>query len=223
MAKLYLSRLILNTRSARVQLANARASEMHKLLMTAFRGLDSDTARRDVGLLYRLEGGGASEEQVLLVQSHAEPCWDAPSEAELVVNGGVDVKEIGSIFGVMSEGRMLRFRVLLNARSRINISADIRGTNKINLDVPDLVDWFGRRRGTLGFALSKGGGGEVQLDVSRRQLVSRGYNLDDAIMGCMVDGVLSITDNEVFERTVREGVGRARTYGFGLLSLMPVR
>ena len=221
MSKLHLSRLILNTRNPRIQLANAQANEMHKLLLKAFEFPVSETPRRDTGLLYRLDGDNSGEDQVLLVQSSMEPHWKFAQKQGLVVTEGVDVKEISPMFPLMTEGRMLRFRIMLNARSRVYRKGASRGDHKDNVNLPDVIEWMRRREESLGFALSRDYTGAIQLDVSRKQSTPIGRRQSDAVRGCRVDGVLAVTDTTTFEQTVREGIGRARTYGFGLLSLMP--
>ena len=221
MTELYLSRLMLNTRNNRIQMANARAQIMHYILLDAFERVDSETPRSDAGLLYRLERDGPTDEQQLLVQSKSKPHWAFAERDRLLIDNGADVKEISPIFDAFTEGRRLRFRVLLSARSRLPPINGARGQHRNNVDLPDVIEWFRSREERLGFALTVDSEGAIQLTVSRKQFVGISANQRQGVTGCATDGILAITDKEAFERSVRDGIGTAKTYGFGLLSLMP--
>ena len=257
--ELYLSRLVLNTSNPNVQMANARAQVMHGVLMEAFNVKKSGRERAEAGLLYRIEPGYIGQEQTMVVQSTMEPNWSHLRQRRDVFAFESDVKEIGDIFGTLHKGRMLRFRVMLNARSRVGRSpreindkdsdsetyeeaviqvgeqsgADAgkhtkkprcrkrrRTQEKTNLDFIDVIDWFRRRDSTLGFALTRDEEGSVQLTVSPR-MVTFIRNRREVLVGCLVNGVLVVTDEERFEESIRAGIGRGKTYGFGLLSVSP--
>lgn len=259
---LYLSRLVLDTKSPRVQMGNAQASEMHRILMRGFVLKSTGHERADVGLLYRLESDHTGREQTLIVQSAVDPDWRFARTRGDRIADEIESKEVGDMFDVMDKGRLVRFRVMLSARTRVPSHLRVRnrgfmtGQNRqpsgdrpdvaegdrpsndsrkkhgdgqprkrgrewTCTDIDDVINWFRNREDHLGFALTRAGNGSILLDVSRRVTIQiEGYG-KSKVSGCMVNGVLTITDEAKFEQSVRNGIGRARTYGFGLLSLMP--
>lgn len=46
---------------------------------------------------------------------------------------------------------------------------------------------------------------------------------DISIYSVRFDGVLTVTDPDTFRQTVAAGIGPAKAFGFGLLSVAPVR
>ncbi len=88
-------------------------------------------------------------------------------------------------------------------------------------------DWLGRRSGNGGFVIEK-------FDLVRLFRVvgykpdgfstrSGSWNLDKKRLtfnAALMEGILEVTDPEQFMETIRNGIGSAKSFGFGLLSVV---
>ena len=115
----YLSRLILNPRSRRVQAEAARPYEMHRSLMHAFPdGLAPDQER----VLWRLEVEERGGELTLLVQSWGPPDWawarEAPGYLVEMQDPNPAVKPV-DLRPRLAAGQTLAFRLLANPTKKM--------------------------------------------------------------------------------------------------------
>lgn len=97
---------------------------------------------------------------------------------------------------------------------RVTFVATIDATVRVRgRDFPaeDVDGWFQRKtRGALEDITFQG----VRVTAARR----RGHSLDQIA----VAGTATVTDEQVLDRLLREGVGRSKTFGCGMLSVGPL-
>jgi len=64
---------------------------------------------------------------------------------------------------------------------------------------------------------------ELELDISSPVFHKFGKNgHEGTIVGVDFKGVLEVTNRQLFIRAFEKGIGRARSFGFGLLVIQPV-
>lgn len=91
------------------------------------------------------------------------------------------------------------------------------------------LQWFVDRtvpeRATWGFALVPGESGPNVRITARRHLRFRkpSGGAPVSIDAVTYEGLLTVTDREVFLRSLTSGIGKAKAYGCGLLTLAPVK
>lgn len=239
---IFLSQLQLDSLSRRVQTELAHPYEMHRTLSHAFPDLTGDewTAAR---VLFRVDDDRGGWQ--LLVQSKREPDWHAFTSNL----GGIryqlafpQVKEWQPQFRV---GQTLRFRLLANPTFRPKKDDGKDGERRGLYREAERLDWLARQSERCGFALPL-----TQTTLSRNgaPLVFRGRSHDSLTLNlptCQVidlndgrrfpspahkiqfsaarfDGVLQVANTETFQKTVENGIGAAKGFGFGLLSIAPV-
>jgi len=236
---IFLSLLQLDSLSRRVQSELSRSYEMHRTLCHAFPSLTGDewTAAR---VLFRTDDDGGRLQ--LLVQSKYEPNWNAFSNH---LNGAryllapPQVKEWQPQFRA---GQTLRFRLRANPTFRPKRDDGSDGERRGLYREAERLDWLMRQRARCGFALP-----QVQTTLRREgePLVFRGRSHDELTLDlptCQVvdlndgrrfplpdrkvqfsaarfDGVLEVANVESFQHALENGIGPAKGFGFGLLSV----
>jgi CRISPR system Cascade subunit CasE len=232
---LYLSRLILNTRHRDVQRELADCNRLHGQIMGAFPAApDRAVAREHFGVLYRLETLGDPTRARLLVQSNHAPDWSALSAGYLGpsidARGNPAVRSIEEEIGRVCQGMRLRFRLRANPTKRVsdrNTEQDARWHGKrIELRrEPDQLAWLERKASAGGFRLlniqlaTADSLPDVRIGDAPKQYGqqdgSRRLNFGVALF----EGRLEVADTVRFAETLRSGIGTAKAYGFGLLSI----
>lgn len=215
---MYLSRLIVNPRNRRVQKEVADRYQLHRTIMNAFPdNLDDDEER----VLFRVEESQRGRDLALLIQSWTMPDWTWLAEPGargylLPVsepNPGVKQFELD-----LTAGQRLAFRLRANPTARRRCSDGIR--RRVGLyDEEEQVDWLERKAVRRGFGL-------VSVRSSRQTTVGgcvyrNGSKHELTLLSVQFDGLLEVRDPEQTEEAVRQGIGSAKAFGFGLLSLAP--
>jgi CRISPR system Cascade subunit CasE len=211
---MYLSRLILNPRSRRVQREVANPYELHRSLMRAF---VDDLKEGDERVLFRLEPG-RNGRLTLLVQSWTLPDWSYLAAAEFreyLRPVGEPNPAVKSFDVDLAPGQVLAFRLRANPTARRTFEDKKRRVGIY--DEQEQLAWL-KRKGELG------GFGVVsvrtrgQEDVERT-IQQKGKKRKLKLAAVQFDGLLQVTDPDRMRRTVRRGIGSAKGFGFGLLSL----
>lgn len=84
------------------------------------------------------------------------------------------------------------------------------------------LNWLLKRSQQHGFSI-EGSGEDVQCQVSnRRKERFRHGGSSVTLCTAQFDGILTITDAELFKETLTQGIGRAKGFGCGLLTVAPV-
>jgi len=153
----------------------------------------------------------------IIVQSQAEADWDAAFRQFAVLASHPQQKRLDIALG---SGETLRFRLLANPTKRL--SAGCPGTKVDGRRVglfkeAEQRGWLDRKGAEAGF---------VPLGVEVRPLstiVSHKNPSKDhsrqSHLAVQFDGRLRVTDPERLREALRAGIGTAKGYGFGLLSL----
>jgi len=211
---MYLSRLILNPRSRRVQREVANPYEIHRTLMRAF---SDDLEEGSERVLFRLESGRDGD-LTLLVQSWALPDWSCLAGPELrgyllpVSEPNPAVKE----FDVwVAPGQTLAFRLRANPTARRAFDDKKRRVG-LNGEEEQLA-WLARKAEQGGFQVISAHTGDKEDVGARIKRDAETHTLK--LTAVQFDGLLRVTDPERLRQTVRQGIGSGKGLGFGLLSL----
>lgn len=230
MPALYLSRLILEPRRRDVQRDLADCHDMHRRILSAFPDDASIVdARERFGVLYRVEqtrDGGVC----VLVQSRQPPMWLRLPQGYLAQP--VAMKDIGALYEHVRPGTELRFRLRANPVKRISdrdTTQDERWRGKrVDLRSEEAqLSWLRRKSAGAGFALlSVGARPEVDDAHVAVRSVLHGFRRETKQMtfrSVIFEGRLRVTDATTFLHALEHGIGPAKAFGFGLLSIAPVR
>lgn len=246
---MYLSRLILNPRDRRVRHDIADCQELHRTLLSVFPQAGGDGARAEFGLLYRLEIEPRSGAARVLVQSREAADWGRLGGRYLL---GYETKDVAAAYAALQPGARLRFRLRANPTRRIGRGNDVKDPRWIGKRVDlrgeeEQLAWLQRKgREQCGFLLGQARvsapeaspllaseravpaltvAGPVANVRTRPEATLHGHRGGARLSFGSVtfDGELRVTDVGAFRAALIQGIGSGKAYGFGLLSIAPVR
>jgi CRISPR system Cascade subunit CasE len=210
---MYLSRLILNPRSRRVQKEVANLYEMHRSIMRAFpEDLDAGTER----VLFRLGNSPTSGGLGLLVQSLTSPNWSWLAEAG--ARGYLLPTDEPSPWVKHFDLNLAPSQVLA-FRLRANPTVRRKGKRLGLYRWEDQLQWLTRKAEQGGFRLLSARSSSQRI--LGGQVHRKGESHRLRLLSVQFDGLLQVTDPARLHESVKEGVGSAKGLGFGLLSLAP--
>lgn len=217
---MFLSKLELDPSHWDVQRDIADAAQMHRTVMRGFPQRDGDGARAAFGVLFRLE---ASEWQsVVIVQSAVEPDWGNLPDGYLVT---AERKSIDSFLASINADARYRFRLLANPTRKVAVDTEpprsgYNSRRKAIVDEEGRLRWLTRRAETSGFAFAEEGG-QLALRQVNRPPIGRGGRGRNAlhVRPVLFEGRLKVVDVDSFRNAIETGIGPAKAYGCGLLSI----
>ena len=226
---MHLARGFLNPISRDVTRDLSNPVELHRTLLRAFPDALGDAPRAKVGLLFRVDLGkdGGS---LLVVQSRMAadfsklPAgyfldssddrffslgWSRNPRVEVVDNERVAV------------GERFAFRLRANVTKKIGTKTPLDGKATNGRRVPlrgdlERLAWLKRKAASAGFDILDGRVLEEESCSGKRG------DAKVTLAGVRFDGLLSVVDPAIFRSALEAGIGPAKAYGFGLLSVVLV-
>jgi CRISPR system Cascade subunit CasE len=215
---LHLSLLFLDPRD-RQALRDLRCDyDMHRTLLRAFPDADAGGAG---AVRFRVEPLADDRLAQVLVQSEKPPDWSRLPDGYLAELPSVKLFDPPR-FAV---GRQLRFRLRANPVKRL------RGESVGPDGQPVEAKWHGKRvglrqeaeqRAWLDRKAEAAGFRVLECQVSSTTDRSRRHDHVMTHVEARFDGVLEVRDPAAFQAALRSGIGSAKGFGFGLLSVAPV-
>jgi CRISPR system Cascade subunit CasE len=212
---MYLSRLVLDRRSRYVRMDLARPYEMHRTLMHAF---PDDLTEGVERVLYRLETHPQTGVPTLLVQSKLAPQWTQLPPGYLLAGQEQPNPQVKEIHLSFQPGQLLAFRLLANPTKRLSKSLPQgrEESKRVGLYKPDeQLAWLLRKGEAHGF--------QVVSAVPNQQAAMKDRQRLLEFLGVQFDGLLTVIDPARLSDAVSNGIGSAKAFGCGLLSLAPAR
>jgi CRISPR system Cascade subunit CasE len=207
---MYLSQLLLDPASRQVQSELSNRYELHRTLTAQF----PTNQRGDINLLYRVEFPERQGYQpiTLLVQSGIEPDWSELSDSGLLM----DAPQVKTFDTFFTTGFVYYFRLLANPTMRTNLPG---GTSK-RVGLYGSVaqnTWLQRKADQAGFSVNS----VILKDLGILESIKKKNNHTYQIkhLAVQFDGLLSVADPQLFKTALVKGIGSAKAFGFGLLSL----
>lgn len=210
---LYLTRLTLNPRSREARRDAASAYELHCTLRTR---LFADAPQETGRTLFRVERDPDTGLSTILMQSHIEPnfsvlpsgYWLCPPEVR---------SDYADKLQAITTGQYLRFRVLANPTVKRK-NSDGKPTRYGLYEETQQRDWLARKMDD---------GGSKLIDFSANKLAMQSFHKHDGSekqqthFAVLFEGILQVADPAKLRLVIETGIGSAKGYGFGLLSLAP--
>ncbi|MEV0370558.1 type I-E CRISPR-associated protein Cas6/Cse3/CasE [Streptomyces sp. NPDC050636] len=206
-----IARIRLNPHNRAVQRDLHDATQMHRTLMRMVPDGLGDGPRQTAGLLYRLDESDTAS--TLLVQANTLDPTRLPDGY-----GHIDVKDLTPLFTALKKGLAVRYRIVLNPSKRERTPAEQK--NKcgkiVPLAGPDADQWWKRRATDAGLHIHS------LLPTPVTSVQPRGKGAPRMRHKLLrYDGTATVTDPDALAHAVLTGIGRAKPYGAGLLSLAP--
>jgi CRISPR system Cascade subunit CasE len=218
----FLTKLTINVRSREFRRDFADVNDLHRTIMSAYPDISEDTpARQAHGVLWRMEPGSTGYHA--LVQSHTAPDWTRLPSGYTTTPA--EVRSLQPVLDAVAPGRKLTFRLLANATRDIR-PIELRGKSRrvAHHKPDDQVDWLISKGEQHGFVIPTARDGRPDVAPSPVPRMAGRKNTDTITIDAVrFDGHLVITDTTAFTHALVTGVGRAKAYGCGLLTLAPPR
>ena len=153
----------------------------------------------------------------LLVLSSGKPDFTGMA-ARYCAEGAVgETKDYDPLLESVQRGRRYRFRLCANAVRSVPCRDAKRGKVFAHVTVAQQEGWLKSRAERNGFILDEGSFGVVGTGQAR--FWKRGEK-DPVTLGLSVfEGELEVSDRELFVKALTQGIGRAKAYGCGLLTV----
>ena len=190
---------------------------MHAVIAAA---TDAGAERR---VLWRIDGGAAL--RTLYIVSPGVPDTSRLSQELLVDEDTIDSPDYQPLLDSLSNGQEFRFR--LRANPIINKYREGRDQRSARVPLVGLeaqLGWLERQAERHGFELARSrmGQPEVLLHDTENMQFSKQNGRIVTIRAVVFEGILKVTDAELFRSALVSGIGPAKAYGCGLLTLAPV-
>lgn len=210
----------MNMRSREVRADLADSQRLHMRIMQMF----NDTPRDINRVLYRIEGMDAP---VVIVQAEARPNTAVlPSD---YVRAAIRVRDdLEHAFSCIQNGQKLHFRLRANVTKKLATQQQSNGKRVAITNAEEQVAWLLRKSQHAGFSVlpdpfAIDGYALTVIDEGKSHGVKRKHLTPNKLthLGVRYEGSLEVTDAILFADALRNGIGPAKAYGFGLLSVAP--
>lgn len=202
---MYVTRLFLNPRSQRVYRDTKDVVQLHRAVMSLFPDDVGSSPRHTLGVLHRLDVGRTA---CLTVQSTVSPDFNSLPDKYF------DPEHPKPVIEDVSKGReLLRPGDLCLFRLAGNTTKKVDGKRVALRSEPDLMAWLERNANGSGFRVKnvRYTGLSVQTGAHANKSV--------ILTGTRFDGLLEVVDSDLFRNALRAGIGPAKAFGYGLLSI----
>lgn len=207
---MYLSRIELNQRRSNTLQALASPQIMHAAVKNGFPTLN----QADERILWRLDK--LKHALYLLVLSPRRPDFTSFVEQFGWPESGQtwETKSYDVLLGRIKTGQHWQFRLCANPTKSIAEKKGKRG-KVCGLSLQEQYDWLIARMDKNGFSLVK----DEFAVVQRTQQKYRRGNHTVTLSTACYEGVLTVSDATLFQEALVTGIGRAKAYGCGLLTV----
>ncbi|MFV0453172.1 MAG: type I-E CRISPR-associated protein Cas6/Cse3/CasE [Propioniciclava sp.] len=208
---MYLTQFEINTKRRQSRALLASAHRLHAAVLASFPG-EADTGR----VLWRLDQGDHGRRELWIssvtppdLSALVEGCgWPASATWRTADTSG--------LLGRLAAGQRWRFR--LTANPVVSKAASGGRGRVVPLTLSGCLPWLEFRAPKAGFTVADGDVLVSRLETLRFQRGNQRVVLRQA----QFDGSLTVTDPVALRGAMHQGIGRARGYGCGLMTLAPV-
>ena len=206
----YLSLMRLNPGNRRCRKDMADPQDMHRTFMSMFPQAPSgsESPRRHFGVLWRMESAGSP---TVLVQSSHSPDFDKLPDGY----SSCQVKPIDDHLASFAKGQMIAYRVVLNP---VKISRRSDTERRTVIPSRERAAWWTSVAPKTGLHVH---GAPALTGLHDRYLKRSGTRLP--LYSVRVDGTAEIVDPDLLRAAATGGIGRAKAWGCGLLTVARLR
>ena len=203
---MYLSKLVLDPTSYRVQKDLGNPYQLHRTIMKAFP--DNLKENNSNGrILFRINKNGNKRYPSVLIQSLLCPDW-----SYLINNGDYLLEDpVFKQFNYpnFTKGAKFWFRLFGNPTKKVN-------GKRIGMYKEDeQYNWLQRKGKQGGFRL-------FHVSINRKEEVRAKANKNSkkiTLYGVQFEGVLQVVDSKKFETSMLNGIGSGKAFGLGFLTI----
>jgi CRISPR system Cascade subunit CasE len=221
----FLTRMPINGRRRGARLLLSSPQAMHAAVMAGFAD-PSPTA--DGRVLWRLDSHDSGRRVLLYAASPGKPDFThIVEQAGWPTTEAWDTRPYDGLLGSLRRGQRWQFRLTANPVHAVRLPAWPKTKPLPHVTVKQQEQWLLDRADRLGFqvAPSQAGVDELDLAVVERSLRRFERNGSGTVTISFVtyEGHLEVVDVDALRQSLTHGIGRAKAYGCGLLTLARAR
>ncbi len=209
-----MSRVAIDTKNPMKMRSLNHLGAYHNWVESSFpEEFDANIRTRKLWQIDKVDG-----QEYLLIVSPSKPNREALEKYG--ITGSAQVADYSSFLNNLEEGMEAQFRVRLNPVVSESQPGKKRGR---------VVPLYGDEK-QLNFLLDRDKKNGFQINPVTLCIVEKGFEpvkkRNEAtikLSSATYEGVLKITDLNQFKQTLKEGFGRKKAYGFGLMTIIPMR
>lgn len=209
---MYLTRIELDTNRRNTMKALASPNLIHGAVEGAFQG---EKTRK----LWRIDN--LAGHSYLLLLSDEVPYMEQISKQFGLVGKAAawESKDYGKLLNRIESGGVWQFRLTANPTKCCRDEEGRRGTIKAHVTTYYQKQWLLERSVKNGFSVK-----ESEFDVTKSywQRFYKGSERKKplTILTVTYEGILTVTDADLFRKTLMEGIGREKAFGMGMLTVV---
>lgn len=216
---MYLTRMFLNTRRRSAMRLLDSPQRMHAAVASSFppESMAEEAAR----VLWRIDQ--RPDKTSLIVTSPVEPDMSALVEQAGWQTGELwQTRPYGQFLESIDAEQNWLFRLVANPTYSGRRQGWDDTKPRGHTTVKQQEDWLLSRAERLGFVVPDGPSGATGMTVSERRTMHFARSgRQVTVVTAAFEGVLSVTNPDLLRHALVSGIGRAKAYGCGLMTLMP--
>jgi CRISPR system Cascade subunit CasE len=214
---MYLSRIELAPERRETMKALASPQIMHAAVEECFSGSWGKAAARKLWRIDRFQS-----KTYLLLLSPEKPEFERLSAQFCPDEGKGEIKPYGLLLDRIRPGQKWQFKLRANPVHHVKTEAgnEKRGKIYAHITVFHQKEWLLKKAPDCGFEIVRNDQGHALVDVMKTEHFRFKRQGRYVTLNMVTfEGVLRITDAKLFSRALINGVGRAKAYGCGLLTI----
>lgn len=220
---MYLTRFAVNParRGSRKLLASPHA--MHAAILSAFPPGTRPSGHQDAGrVLWRVDRGQDRSTQLFISSPSPPDLTHLVEQAGWPTTHTWDTRDYTTLLDRLAAGQRWAFRLTANPVRHVRIEdSDTQTKPHGHVTADQQLGWLLSRTEALGIDVSSKNGAPTVLVRDRRTIRFGRSGSTVTLVTATYDGVAHITDAERLRRALKNGIGRAKGYGCGMLTLAP--
>lgn len=215
---MYLSRMYLNSQRRQTRELLANPQKMHAAVLAAFPP-EASARIEDGRVLWRIDR--ARESTALYLVSPALPSFEHLQEqAGWTQEPSWQTSDYTQMLNRIVRGQKYAFR--LTANPTHTVTEDGKKRRLAHISAKHQLDWLAERQDQLGASITDPNG-ELTATTTRSSRLNFNRNGNRVtIQQVTFDGTLEVTAADQLRSVLTTGIGKARGYGCGLLTLAPL-
>lgn len=229
---MFISRIPLNTARYEARRLIGSPYKLHAAVEKAF---PPDAVRKgEQGrILWRLDFSADGKSTWLYVVSPEKPDFThIVEQAGWPTSSGWEVKDYSMLLGKIAVGQEWAFRLRANPVRQAHADLGRRSNPSVigklvgHVTVNHQLDWLVQRSNRSGFEVLRQAKDNNSLSCTVSQRRTERFDHGGStvtLTTAQYDGLLRVTDADAFRNCMRQGLGRAKSFGCGLLTIAPVQ
>lgn len=200
----------------------------HALHAAVLAGFPDPSPSRTGRVLWRLDGDRHAPKLIIVSPTPPDLTHLAEQAGWPTLEDAWRVKPYQPLLDRIQNDHRYAFRLTANPTHAAREGGTGRGKPRGHLTVAQQEKWLLARQERVGFRTDErvDAAGDIHHDLivrDRKLLAFRRRETEVILRVVTYEGVLTVTDRDAFVHALSHGIGRAKGYGCGLLTIAPIR